>query len=121
MASDIDKKDPSANRSDSTVKRRGLLRIGALLTAFTGASAISPIGASSAQAEPIDATALEAYVPIAEKGAPSGVAALDLEAKVPLSQLPDLSALIATTPPGSNAINNAAAIGSLAALRWGQF
>lgn len=92
MASEMSKSDRSASRSDGGVKRRGLLRIGTLITAFTGASAVSAIGATSAQADPIDAAALEAYVPLAEKGAASGVAALDLEAKVPFSQLPDFSA-----------------------------
>lgn len=94
MTSEIGKKDRSATQRDSTVKRRGLIRIGTLMTAFTGASAVSAITAASAQAEPIDATALNAYVPIAEKGAPSGVAELDVDAKIPAAQLPDLSATI---------------------------
>ncbi|MFP3461274.1 glycosyl hydrolase family 28-related protein [Arthrobacter globiformis] len=96
MANEVGKEDRSASRRNRAVERRGLFRIGTLITAFTGASAISAVGATSAQAAPIDASALEAYVPIAEKGAASGVAALDLEAKVPFSQLPDLSATIAT-------------------------
>lgn len=74
------------------VMRRGILRFGTLITAFTGASAISAIGANIAHAGPGDKTPPNVYVPIAEKGAPSGVAALDVNAKVPLAQLPDLSA-----------------------------
>lgn len=91
MVSEYGKKHPSASRSDSGVERRGLLKIGTLITAFTGASAISAAGATRAQASPVDATLVDGYVPLAEKGAASGVAVLDLEGKVPLSQLPDLS------------------------------
>lgn len=80
------------SQKDPGVKRRGLLRFGTLITAFTGASAMSALGANSAHAGPGDKTPPNAYVPIAEKGAPSGVAALDVKAKVPLAQLPDLSA-----------------------------
>ncbi|MFE5835300.1 hypothetical protein [Arthrobacter sp. NPDC056493] len=93
MANEIGKKHRSAPRSDSSLERRGLLRVGTLITAFTGASAISAVGATGAQAVPVDATIFDAYVPLAEKGAASGVAALDPEAKVPFSQLPDLSSL----------------------------
>lgn len=92
MASEIGKKDRAASQRDSGVKRRGLLRIGTLITAFTGASAVSAIEATRAQAEPIDATILNAYVPTAEKGVALGVATLDPLAKVPSSQLPDLAA-----------------------------
>lgn len=75
----------------STVRRRGLLRLGALVTALTGASAVA---AQGAQAAP-DKGPAGAYVPIAEKGAASGVPTLGTDAKIPSSQLPDLSAVYA--------------------------
>lgn len=105
MAIEIDKVDPAKSRSDTGVKRRGLLRFGTLITAFTGASAISAIGAPSAQADPIDTATLQAFVPISEKGVASGVACLDLEAKVPRTQLPDLSVTTAqeVSTPGKPA------------------
>jgi hypothetical protein len=74
------------------VKRRGLLRYGTLITAFTGASAISATTANSAYAAPGDKNPSTAYVPVAEKGAPMGVATLDDKSKVPPALLPDLSA-----------------------------
>lgn len=74
------------------VQRRGLLRFGTLLTAFTGASAVAAFGAEAANAAtkpgPGD------YVPVAEKGAASGVATLDVASKIPATQLPDLSATV---------------------------
>lgn len=80
------------SQSDSGVKRRGLLKFGSLITAITGASAISAIGATSAEAGPGDKTSSTTYVPMSEKGAPLGVATLDLESKIPPALLPDLSA-----------------------------
>ena len=80
MATDNGEND----QQDATVKRRGLLRIGTLITALTGASAISVTTAHSAEGD--------IYVPITEKGAASGVAILDTNAKVPIAELPDLSA-----------------------------
>jgi hypothetical protein len=92
MTSEIGKKGQMVSQNDPVVKRRGLLRFGTLITAFTGASAFSALGANSAaQAGPGDKNPPNTYVPIAEKGAPSGVAVLDVNSKVPLSQLPDLS------------------------------
>lgn len=76
----------------SGIKRRGLLRFGTLISAFTGASAISALGAKSADAAPGDKNPPNAYVPIAEKGAASGVATLDNYSKIPIVQLPDFSA-----------------------------
>ncbi|MGO4586502.1 hypothetical protein AB4Z38_21850 [Arthrobacter sp. 2RAF6] len=90
MVSEIGKKDEPASKNDAGVERRRLLRLGTLITAFTGASAISALGASSAKAASVDK-----YVPEAEKGAPSGVAALDVTAKIPPTQIPDLSATYA--------------------------
>jgi hypothetical protein len=90
MASEIGKKDQPVPPMDTGVRRRGLLRFGTVMAAFTGASTVAALGASSAQAAPGDK-----YVPMAEKGAPSGVAALDGVAKIPPSQLPDLSATYA--------------------------
>lgn len=78
------------------VKRRGLLKIGTLITAFTGASAIS---ARAANAGPEDKTPPNAYVPLAEKGTASGVATLDTESKIPPAQIPDLSATYAALDP----------------------
>lgn len=61
------------------------------MAAITGASAISAQGSTSAQAAPGDKPQPNSYVPLEEKGAPSGVAVLDGNAKVPSIQLPDLS------------------------------
>lgn len=58
------------------------------MTAFTGASAIAAVGAHAA---PGDKATPNEYVPLAEKGAASGVAVLDVDAKIPSRQLPDLS------------------------------
>lgn len=80
------------SHNDSDMKRRWLLKFGTLITAFSGASALSAIGASSSHAAPGDKFPSTTYIPIAEKGAPSGVAALDVNSKVPLTYLPDLSA-----------------------------
>lgn len=76
----------------SAVHRRGLFRLGALVTALTGASAVAAQGANAA---PDNKSSSEAYVPIAEKGAASGVPTLGMDAKIPSSQLPDLSAVYA--------------------------
>lgn len=79
---------------DAVVKRRGLLRFGTLISALTGASAISAIGAG-AQAAPGDKNppSNNSYVPLAEKGAPSGVAPLDANAKIMPAQVPDLTSM----------------------------
>ncbi|MDR6505118.1 hypothetical protein [Arthrobacter oryzae] len=69
------------------------------MAVFTGASAVAALGASSAQAAP--AAPGDKYVPIAEKGSPSGVAALDSGAKILPSQLPDLSATILAVGRGT--------------------
>lgn len=52
---------------------------------------MSAIGANGAQAATGDKTPSTTYVPISEKGAPSGVATLDAASKILPSQLPDLS------------------------------
>lgn len=75
------------------IKRRRLLRVGTLVTAFTGASAMSALSAGTAHA--VDDSTGQTYIPVAEKGAPSGVATLDANAKIMPSQLPDLSATVA--------------------------
>jgi hypothetical protein len=95
MASESGKKDQPASQNDTGVKRRGLLRFGTLVTALTGASAISAIGASSAEAGPGDKTPSTAYIPTSEKGTPLGVATLDTTSKILPGQLPDLSATYA--------------------------
>lgn len=97
-------KNDCASQNEKGVKRRGLLRIGTLVTAFTGASAISAIGASTAHGAPGDKNPPNTYVPIAEKGAASGVAALDVDAKVPAAQLPDLSAIYVSSS-GDSTLN----------------
>lgn len=51
--------------------------------------------ANSAQAAPGDKPAPNTYIPVAEKGSPSGVATLDANAKIPPAQLPELSATFA--------------------------
>lgn len=78
------------------VKRRGFFRYGSLITAVTGASAVSAMAAGSAAAAPGDKTSPNTYVPVAEKGSPSGVATLDDTAKLLPAQLPDLSAAYAS-------------------------
>ncbi|MGX1159840.1 hypothetical protein FBY31_1797 [Arthrobacter sp. SLBN-100] len=90
MANETGRQDPPGPQDETDVKRRGLLRLGTLITAFTGASAISAFDVSSAHAGPGDKTTT-AYVPAAEKGAASGVATLDLQSKIPSVQIPDLS------------------------------
>lgn len=96
MVNETGKKNPTSPHINSGVKRRGLLRFGTLVSAFTGASAVSALVANSAEASPGDKTPPNTYVPVAEKGSPSGVAALDLDAKIILAQLPDLSDTYAT-------------------------
>lgn len=73
-----------------TVRRRSLFHFGTLLTAFTGASATSLLTSGNAHAAPDKDT--QSFVPAAEKGAALGVATLDNQSKLPLAQLPDLSA-----------------------------
>lgn len=72
--------------------RRSLLRNGALVTALTGGAALSALGASAANATPDNKNPTTSYVPTAEKGAPSGVATLGADSRIPFGQLPDLSA-----------------------------
>lgn len=92
MGSEREKKNQPVSPDSHGVQRRGLLRFGTLMAAFTGASAISTLGASDALAAPGDKTPPTTYVPISEKGAPSGVATLDAASKILPAQLPDLSA-----------------------------
>lgn len=89
------KNEKPAPRSDSGVERRGFLRLGTSVTALTGASAISALGVGAATAAPGDKNPPTSYVPTAEKGAPLGVATLDIDKKVPPGLLPDLSAIYA--------------------------
>lgn len=94
MTHELGDTNKSAAEGATAVKRRKLLRFGTLLTAITGASAISTISASAAQAGPGDKNPSTSYVPTAEKGAPSGVATLGLDSRIPAGQLPNLSATI---------------------------
>lgn len=93
-------KNPATPQINTDVKRRWILRFGTLVTALTGASAMSAIGANSAQAGPGDKPSPNTYVPIAEKGSPSGVASLDGNARILPTQLPDLSATYALRQGG---------------------
>lgn len=86
-------KEPRAPQANDSPPRRGLLKLGALLAALTGASTVSAV---SANAAPSDKAQPNEYVPTAEKGAPSGVATLDVGSKLPESQLPDLTPIITT-------------------------
>lgn len=116
MASELANNGQRAGKDDAGVKRRGLLRLGTLLTAVTGASAISARGTTSAQAAPGDKPAPNTYVPLAEKGAPDGVAVLDANAKIPSTELPDLSAYYArVTGATMSASANGVAVGNTAA------
>jgi hypothetical protein len=96
VARDIDKEIRPAPETTAGVKRRRLLRFGTLIAAFTGASAISALNTNSAHAAVGDTNPSMDYVPIAQKGVASGVATLDPEAKIPTTQLPDLSTSYAT-------------------------
>lgn len=95
---DVETANPGQPESGS-VQRRRLLRFGALVAAFTGASAVS------AQAAPEEISPLADYIPVTEKGVASGVATLDGVSKIPPSQLPDFAAtfvpqsVIDTTQP----------------------
>lgn len=92
MAIETGKRDESAPKDGTGVKRRGLLRFGTLITAFSGVSAISALGASTAYAAPGDKNPpTTTYVPTAEKGSAAGVATLDANTRIPYAQLPDLS------------------------------
>lgn len=115
MASEIGKKDQPASKRDAKVKRRGLLRFGTLVAALTGASAVSVASPSSAQAAP----GSNAYVPISEKGAPSGVATLDAESKIQRAQFPDLSAMMRdAATSGSSPLTNAKPAGDMRPGVW---
>lgn len=82
---------PATDQARVIVGRRGLLRFGTLLSALTGASVATTFSASATYAAPGDKNPPSAYVPVAEKGSPLGVATLDPNAKIPSTQLPDLS------------------------------
>lgn len=102
MAEETGNRDNATPQSGTGVHRRGLLRFGTLITACTGASAISAIGASSAEAG--DQTPPTEYVPMSEKGAPLGVATLDMGSKIPPALVPDLSETYATTNAVASAV-----------------
>lgn len=96
MASGDGNKEQPGSDTRHVLKRRGVLRFGTLFTAFTGAAAISSLRLDDARAAPGDKNPPNAYVPTAEKGAASGVATLDTAARIPATQLPDLSRTFAT-------------------------
>jgi peptidoglycan/xylan/chitin deacetylase (PgdA/CDA1 family) len=85
----------------AVVKRRRLLALGTLATSI---SAVTTLGAGAAHAASGDVTQPTAYVPVTEKGMPTGVATLDDNAKIPSNQLPNLSA---TYAPGGLAPTSA--------------
>jgi hypothetical protein len=91
MVNELDGEEVTPSESEVFLRRRKILRFGSLITAFTGASALATIEASSAHAGPGDKPPSTNYVPTAEKGVASGVATLDLQAKIPGAQIPDLS------------------------------
>lgn len=95
--------DESESRA---IRRRGLLRVGALVTAATGASTYASLnlGVGPTLAAPGDKNPGMSYVPTAEKGAASGVATLDNAAKIPVLQIPDLSTAYSPTD-GASSIN----------------
>jgi hypothetical protein len=93
MGRELKNRDLSGTENDGGLERRGILRSGTLITALTGATAMTAIAATRSEAAPPPPTT--AYIPLTEKGAPNGVATLDANAKVPQVQLPDLSATYA--------------------------
>jgi hypothetical protein len=89
----------SGQAAAPATSRRGLLRFGTAVAAATGASTLLATAASAApgdKGQPTD------YIPLAEKGASSGVATLDGASKLPAAQLPDLAPLVA--PAVSSAV-----------------
>ncbi|MDE8585919.1 hypothetical protein [Arthrobacter sp. NQ4] len=86
----LENDQPSFGYSKS-VKRRKLLGLGTLLTAITGTTALSTLNGGTADAAPGDKSGSNTYIPVTEKGAPSGVATLDTNAQIPSAQIPDLS------------------------------
>lgn len=72
------------------VRRRRLLSYGAL---FTGFSAISSLRIRNSDDFIPARESPTGYVPVAEKGLATGVATLDVNRKIPMEQLPDLSAM----------------------------
>ncbi len=88
MSDSGQRKEQPALYTNAVVKRRRLFTLGTLLT---GVTAVSSLGANSANA----ATEV-VYVPMAEKGMPTGVATLDFNAKIPSAQLPNMSATYAS-------------------------
>lgn len=90
MAKIHDDRDPAVSPPrDVGVRRRRLLTSGTLIAAITGVSTVSGMESDRAYAATVDE-----FIPLAEKGMASGVATLDADARIPASQLPDLSALI---------------------------
>ncbi|MEV7572215.1 glycosyl hydrolase family 28-related protein [Pseudarthrobacter sp. NPDC089323] len=101
MANENEDLEQTGSKSTSRFDRRYLLSFGSLLSVVSGASYMSLLGAKNAHAAPNDKTPPpNTYVPIAEKGSPSGVATLDADAKVSQTQLPDFTAIYAKLPEG---------------------
>lgn len=111
MAREYENNRQAVPQSAAGVKRRGLLHIGTLLSALTGASALSSMGADSAHAASGDKPSPNTYVPIAEKGSPSGVASLDMNATIVPTQLPDLSGTYAQKSRRAKSVKDFGAIG----------
>lgn len=86
---------PNGGQSEDGVQRRNLLKFGTLASAATTASALSALAAVRAEAAEVNASTT--YIPNTEKGAASGVATLDQKSKVPIAQIPDLSAAISAS------------------------
>lgn len=85
-------KNEHESAAGSGLQRRRVLKIGTLVTALTGASALTTAGAHAA---PDDRNPPNTYVPVTEKGAALGVATLNSESKIPVAQIPDLSGTFA--------------------------
>lgn len=92
MAREIGQNELPDSSTGARVNRRRILKFGTLVTALTGASAVSAIGATHAEGAPLQ-TSPSTFVPVAEKGVASGVATLDTDSRIPLAQIPDLSGI----------------------------
>lgn len=91
------------SESNAGVKRRRLLALGTWATAVTGMSTLAGFETKSAHAAPPAMDQPNVYIPVSEKGKASGVATLDESAKIPSSQLPNLSATVLETIEATSA------------------
>jgi hypothetical protein len=87
---------PAPSELSVGVRRRRLLKSGAIVAALTGFSTLSGVETDGAHAATDITNPPTAYIPIEEKGVASGVATLDVDSKIPSAQLPNLSATFPT-------------------------